>query len=324
MNNYEVAMICDENNVPMLDINEDILKEIIILLHKHWSLEQIKNYCNIDYNNLHKKLEILIKEGLVKYSDYKYVPSCMVITLEEGETLNKLALTFVYESVNLIKEKLGIIKEEAMKFDCFRKFSFEDISMFILSNVMLDSVQIDNIEKLFLGKERINRGSKKYYLAILENRYKDKEAFGIYGNMIKDFENIQIGVYGNKRNKKNSLYINSDDLEETSFKVPILSREEFLKLNKLAEIIKWEYINIFKRNKDRILKEFKGSNYYKEVCFEEYFIWFYHFYYSVVTNILIDENIICSNGMDNFIYLILNSSDEGKYIGIQAQILSYR
>ena len=50
-----------------------------------------------------------------------------------------------------------------------------------------------------------------------------------------------------------------------------------------------ELINLFK---DGLNGNFQKSIYRDEISFEEYAIWWYHFYYSKVTDILIDEGHI--------------------------------
>lgn len=71
----------------------------------------------------------------------------------------------------------------------------------------------------------------------------------------------------------------------------------------MSAIITDELISIFNGHKD-ILLDYYEREYRHEVSYEEFFMWWYHFFYTNVTERLImDETIVLPKG-DNFQYIV--------------------
>lgn len=356
-NEYECRMISCGNNFPSINIEDNNLKEVCVLLHHKISISDMCKYFNWTSNEIKSRIGILLKEELIeKDSNNNYIPNCMVISIDEGKTLYKQANRFADKAVRLIKEKLSEIKLKTYRIDGFQDFSFESLSLFILSDVILDFIQIDNVESMFLKSKRTKRNGMNYYYSIQEKKGNDtEEALGIYGNMIRNYGEMVYGLYGNKRSGVNfhtitrdtlceyfdNAYIedvdkvkeylldelikynsdfnyNLDKRLELGFNklgimdgkkicIPILNKLEYNQLYEIAEIIKEDYIRIFEDERNKLYSYYKKSQYFEEISFEEYFIWWYHIYYSRVTESLIDMNIIVNPEMDNFSYLVIEN-----------------
>jgi len=87
--------------------------------------------------------------------------------------------------------------------------------------------------------------------------------------------------------------------------IPILNKMEYYKLYDIAEIIKDDYIEIFENGRNELYNNYQKSSYFGEITFQEYFIWWYHIFYSRVTDVLIDMGIITKQETDNFSYLVI-------------------
>ena len=171
---------------------------------------------------------------------------------------------------------------------------FEKWSFLILSNVLLDSWQIDNVEKYYLNKEkRPNRHGKNYYYSIMENTDKNRETFGIYGNQYEEINGKAISIYGNNR-----LNIS---LKESKNEISKLDNEIFIKI---ANDFKPKLIDILNSEDDYIRKIYKETGYQKEITFEEFFIWWYHFMYTQTTEIMNDNNMLIIPESGNFEYQV--------------------
>lgn len=350
---YESKMISKGNNFPKLNINEYNLKDICILLHNKIKISEISRYFGWSQKELSDRLELLLKEELIINKQNEYIPYLMVISLEEGKKLNEQLDKIAYNVVKLIEDKFDEIKKETYKFECFKQFKFNEISLFILSNVLLDSIQIDNVEKLFLKSERTSRNGMNYYYS-LQEKYKhlEKESLGIYGNMFRYYGDIAFGLYGNERNginfhtidnicletyfgsfnfksvnhlkgyllKELLKFFNEKDYELTEnlisgfnrlgimkgnkINIPVLNKDDFYKLNDIANIIKDDYIDVLEKNYKSIHYSYNNSVYSNEISFEEYFIWWYHLLYSRVTDLLIGGHIIDIPNTGNFSYIV--------------------
>jgi len=351
----QCGVISQGNNFTSVNLNRNYLKEICILLHNKISVDEIKKHLNWTDNEIDNALQTLLKEELIKKTDQNsYVSTCMVISEEEGKIMFEESEKIAEEVVRLIEDKFKEIKSKTYSIGCFNSFTFESISLFILSNVLLDTVQIHYIEELFLKSDRPNRNGMNYYFSIKENNENSKkEAFGIYGNMYRKYGEVAYGLYGNERLGINFHTIQSGLLKEyfsssnitkpEEFKkytlqevinyhidenydfdknlkeglnrlgimnndkicIPILNEMQFMMLSDVAEVIKDDYIKIFENNRKDLINYYKNTSYFNEVTFEEYFIWWYHIFYTKVTDILIDRGRIKKPKTGNFGYIVM-------------------
>jgi hypothetical protein len=213
---YDYKMISAGNNYPSVDLESENLGNICILLHEGFSIDQIAKYFKWSQEEINKKIELLLKDELVKKNiDGKYKPNIMVITLKDSlqhlEVDNKL----VNETVQIILSKMFQIKKRYKKIDGLKNIDFSNASILVLSNVILDNWQIRNIEQQILNKPRTKRNGMNYYYSIQENEYnKSCEAFGIYGNSYISYNDIGFALYGNQREKVNFRNLSTEKLIE--------------------------------------------------------------------------------------------------------------
>ncbi|MCD4792095.1 MAG: hypothetical protein K8R54_02590 [Bacteroidales bacterium] len=348
---YETKMISSGKNYPTVSLEKNNLGDISVLLHHRVPVEDIKKHYNWSDSIFQTKLEMLLKEGLIKKDKkYDYLPTAMVITLPEGEKLKEEAKIFADSVSKMIIEILPEIRKEYAKLKGFKHIDFSRASLFILSNVMLDAWQINNVEKTFLKAERTSRNNMNYYFSFQEKRNNDKrEAFNIYGNTSRMYGSIlsifigkamNFGIYGNERSGVNFNTLTKKQLQEwfamketediKSFKksllrellklsnnpdykisdtyksgfskidmmkgniltIPVFNLTDNKKLNKIANLITDNLIDLFEKNRDFLEKNYQNSSYCNEITFEEYFIWWYHIFYTEVTEYLILKNHI--------------------------------
>jgi predicted DNA-binding transcriptional regulator len=202
---FETKQISKGNNNPNIDISKDSLDLLLIALHYGLPIKEIENSFNWNKSTTKKNIDLLIKNGLLKENNNVYIPTMGIFPLEMGNILIKKSQKVANEIADSIKIIIPQIKNIHAQMDISEKYSFNDLSFFYLSDILLDMGQIGNVEKEFLKKERPLRNEKRYYLAILEkDTTKNTEPFGIYGNQgLKNDDTIYIGVYGNTRTKSN-------------------------------------------------------------------------------------------------------------------------
>lgn len=354
-NEYQANMISKGDNSPKIKPSErKYLMEICILLHNKIATEDIREYLNLTNSEMKDKIEVLLREELIrKVDENKYLPTCMITNLEEGEKIYKNTDKFIEPAVGLMKANIEQIKSKTYYINCFANFSFQSISLFILSDVLMDTVQINNVEDLFLNSSRPKRNGMNYYFSLFEKpKGGIKESFGIYGNMYREYGNIAYGLYGNERigynfhtNNEEKLkeifgmqtcdvdkvkeellielvkkskdesysldpvieegFIELGFIENHKVCIPILSKVEFEQLSDIADVIKNEYIQIFSQGKDYIYESYRELEYINEITFEEYFIFWYHFFYTKVTDALIENNMIIMPKLKNFSYVVI-------------------
>ncbi len=75
-------------------------------------------------------------------------------------------------------------------------------------------------------------------------------------------------------------------------------------LNEIANTISKDLILLCKENEKPLKEYFASSRYSKEITYEEFFIWWYHFFYTKITEELIKQGIISISTQENQTYII--------------------
>ena len=287
---FEIKQISKGNNNPAIDISRDSLDLLLIALHYKISTKEIEKYFDWNSLTINKKIQLLIKNGLVKKTNNNYIPSMGIFPLNKGISLIKKSQNIANEIADSIKIIITQVKSIHAQMDISKKILFYDLSFFYISDILLDMGQIGNIEKEFLKKERPLRNGKQYYLAIFEkDKTENIEAFGIYGNQgLENNDTIYIGVYGNTRVKFNTGWQNYKNK-----KIYYFNKKDFdIFYNQMAKVFLPTLIEILENNKAYFKKIYIELGYNKEITFNEFFIWWYHFIYSETTNKLINDGVI--------------------------------
>jgi len=129
---------------------------------------------------------------------------------------------------------------------------------------------------------------KKTNYASLKEANKDKESFGIYGNLVG-----KTSAYGNNRYKIN--------FPETKY---YLSLKDNKVLTEIATEYLPELLSILEQNRKYSEKIYKKLGYSNEITFEEFFMWWYHFIYTQATDIMNTNQLLKVPEGGNFIYQI--------------------
>ncbi|MGD1945056.1 MAG: hypothetical protein ACFB0A_02015 [Croceivirga sp.] len=301
LNDWEFKMISQGKNKPNFNPNKDSLKYIPVLLHKGYDLEEIRSHFQWTHEELKTKVSLLSQANFIKKGvDNKMMVSMMVISEGEGEKISKY-LTPVSEAItNKIKGSMDSIQHNVAQIECLKHFDFNDISLLVLSNILLDNGQIKNVELEYLQKERPNRNNKKYYASFQEKPTDSEyEALGIYGNQVEMKEGFALCRYGNQRylpeviemaNEIELQYLNIS--KTSSFKYPIITSECSEDLLKVSGFFKPDLLEILNQYDTLLRAEYNKSLYRKELSYEEFFIWIYHILYTDVTDRLIADGLI--------------------------------
>lgn len=311
---YEFTMISNGDNVPNFYPTKDSIPEILVLLHNKVDITKIANYFGWTDNKLKIKIDFLIDANFIKLNNQDiYVPNVFICSIKESEGIKLKSKKIISETIKSIQKSIPSIKTEVAKIKSFENFDFENLSLLILSDVLLDNWQIENVEKEFLKTKRTERHSKNYYASYQQKLKKNfHEPLGIYGNQYEDTLSFSICRYGNTRYTKEVISKNEQlkkdyIINPKSFKYPVIDNLDYLKLQKIADNYKPELIKILNNYKTELLKGYENSSYSDEISFEEYFIWLYHIYYTEVTNELIKQRLITIPKEKVAFYILTNN-----------------
>ncbi|MBK0370662.1 hypothetical protein [Flavobacterium agrisoli] len=291
----EQALISRGDNFPDFRVKKDSLDKFLFALHKGYSVTDFQKYTNFSNEKISSLLSLLQNKNWLHKINNEYKPTVFIADANDGKLLYQYAKPISSKIVKAINKRLTVIKSEFQKTELSQKDDFLHWSFLILSDVLLDSWQIDNVEKQFLKQEdRPLRNGKHYYYKIDENTNSEIESFGIYGNQSQQVgDNKYISIYGN--NRLNLKVTSSQN---------IVSKVDNEIFGEMAEIFLPDLLNILEKERPYCEKMYKKLGYDKEISFEEFFIWWYHFIYTQTTNEMHKAKMLQIPASGNFDYVI--------------------
>lgn len=294
----EHHLISSGDNRPDFNPYKDSIDYFLYALHKGISKDEFAKAAGWTDSMLKQKIKLLQNSGFLNNADGEILlPACMVVTQETGATLYRLSEKVAQEIADSIKHVIPVLKKEYSKLGFSGRYSFDTMSFFLLSDVLLDNWQINNVEKEFLNQPRTLRHGKNYFYQIAELRPNDSvEVFGIYGNQVLCNDSFCVAVYGNRRSQVNlKEYFSSKDL-------PFITPADEEVFKTMAGLFKPTLIHVLRQHKTEFEAEYKRSVYSRQISFAEYFMWFYHFIYTRATDILNQDGVIRIPEGGNFFY----------------------
>lgn len=296
--------IASGSNGPQLDLAQPHFQELLLRLHEGLPPQQGET------------LRQLSTAGLVREATPGvYRPTVMVMSLAETARFMPVDSGLVEQATALVQRMLPQLRQQYARLSCASAVPFEDASLFLLSDVLLDNWQIRQVENLVLKAERPLRQGGRFYYALQEDVPGDGlEAFAIYGNHVRTYGPYVLGVYGNRRedNPHNFHLLTKEQLERISgadetpgsleerkqkllqriqggavFEeigpVLVLSRDDVKSLESMAQPLTADLVRLLQQHRKELESRYAASPYRDEVTFEEYFIWWYHLFYTAVT-----------------------------------------
>jgi len=286
---FGMPIISRGDNVPDFEPMEDRMDLLLIALHKNIALSEFEAKTGFGPAKVDALLRFLEGKNYAHRVEGRYLPSVFIADADDGARLLEYALPVSKEIVAAIRESLPSIKERFSRMDMSKGRGFEDWAFFILGDVLLDNWQIRSVEQEFLkAASRPLRHGKNYYTAFLEKNPRN-EPFGIYGNQVGN-----ISVFGNNRWRAEAAATNNK-----------VSASDNAVLEKIAGEFTPRLLGVLEKTRTYAEKVFADSGYAKEVAFNEFYIWWYHFIYTRAIDLMAEEGMLKVPADGNFLYQMM-------------------
>ncbi|WP_340102666.1 hypothetical protein [Rhodohalobacter sp. 8-1] len=287
---------------PNIDINKDSLAQFLVALHYDIPLSDIENELNWSAETSEKNIDALIENRLLEKDGDDLQPALGIFTLERGKLMELKARNVANEIADSVYSRLPEIMAIHDEAHISQRHDFRELSLFYLSNVVLDNFQIRQVEEAFLNQERPLRNGSRYYLGIVEDDLAgNTEPYGMYGNMgLFWSDSIGISVYGNTRTSSNPGWDNYDDMYIHVFD----EHDTELITRTMPDLFFPTLLDILNRNRPDFEATYQELNFDEEISFEEFFIFWYHWIYTEATDVLIARDIIQETQNEMFYYQV--------------------
>jgi hypothetical protein len=293
--NYKQSMISSGDNYPDFDLTKGRMDRLLVALHLGRHKDAIIKEFNWDSKTYESTIAFLEQKGFVRNEKGRYLPTCMVISAEDGKSLLRDAEPIARQVSDSILSILPGLRNKYSTSSLAKTIPSDSIAFFLLSDVILDNWQIGNVENIFIHAERPLRHGKRYYYSFMEQGQDSTGPFGIYGNMYFD----GFVVYGNNQNKVDQYKIRSKVAS-----LPRLDSTDYRMLDECSSLFTGKLISILQSRQEYINEVYEKSGYSKEVSYPEFFIWWYHFIYTRATDILAEQAYLEIPAGGNFYYRV--------------------
>lgn len=322
---WEHKQISAGPNRPDFAVETPLNTELLVALHQGAPLEMTDARTSA--------LALLRSKGFVRDGARGPRPSVLVAGLDDGQRWFGVERNLSRAAADLIVGRLPRVREAVAEIAPLARLPFQQVSFLILSNVLLDSWQINAVEQRWVRAERPLRGGGRYYYAILARpRNADTESFGIYGNQFFNYGDVAVGLYGNRRLSGQRLpWLTAEELRadfgimaadaaagraelvrrlaaaergqrplaeteraglmslglvasDGTVAAPVLREADYVALNGVAALVLDDLVALLDQARPALRAQYDRSPYTGGTSFEEYLIWWYHFFYTAVTD----------------------------------------
>jgi len=273
-------MISSGDNFPAVRLEKDSLDLLLVSLRFGHDTEEIRKYFGWDREAIDAKISLLMSNDYLVNGVDGYYPTISILTIDEAGILREKSRRVVQEITDSIISIIPHVQTAYRKLSVAGEYSYPDLAFFLLSDVLLDNWQINNVEDGFLRKPRTLRHGKNYYYQIAEKDSGSSiEAFGVYGNQYQCGDSLCWVMYGNNRKAEGK------SMEELkTFACPRFSKTDVQIFDGLAAMFGPILLGILENHRAEFTDEFHTSGLSEGMSFEEYFIWWYHLIYTDVTD----------------------------------------
>lgn len=235
--NYRVHTVTFEENQPKINLDNDKLKDILILLHHRVSAEAIKKQFQLSDSVWNERINYLFGEGLIKkFGDSSFIPTVFVLDEENGRLLKKLTDSLGAEMSGIALDRLSKIKEAYAKISSFKNIPFEHASMFILGGVIHDGVQLKNYQEQFIKAFVPHRGSCYYYMSLVQNEEAESSNPKIYETRYYNYPVFTLGSFASSVYERNIATYATSELTK-DFGKPTTESDSVYQITMLNELI---------------------------------------------------------------------------------------
>jgi len=281
-------MISSGNNFPAIRLAKDSLDLLLVALRFGHDPKETGEYFGWDDSTIDARIGVLTSNDYLAATGDGYHPTISILTIKEAERLRNISRPVVAEITDSIVSIIPRVESAYRRLSVSSEYAYADLAFFLLSDVLLDNWQINNVERGFLGKPRTLRHGKNYYYQIAEKDTGSTiEAFGVYGNQYQCGDSVCWVMYGNNRTAEQK------SMEEfRTFRCPYFSENDMQIFDTLATMFEPTLLAILEKHRPVFLEEFNASGLSAGLTFEEHFICWYHLIYTDVTDALAEKGYL--------------------------------
>lgn len=236
--NYRAHIVSFEGSQPVINLDRDNLKEILILFHHRKTPGEIKKHFQLTDSIWNERINYLFGESLIKkFDDSSFIPTIFVLDEEDGRLLKKLTDSLGAEMSGIAIDRLNKIKSIYTRIPSLKNIPFDHASMLILGGVIHDGVQLKNYQEQFIKAFVPHRGSSNYYLSLIQNEEAERSNPKVYETRYYNYPAFTLGSFTASVYERNIATYATSELTK-DFGKPAAENDSVFQITLLSELIK--------------------------------------------------------------------------------------
>jgi hypothetical protein len=289
---------------------------------------EIAGELDLKPEELQTHIDALVKAQLLRRDAAgKYLAAFPIIRREDAawfEGIDRPLIDATARAIEVRQQELRGRFRDALQLNAEQE---QELSLVLFGDVLFDRWQTGHVRKEFLQGYPPPRDGKLFFVAALEQAPGNIGSLGIYSHAEAAYGDVKVISYGNttvidpfageKPERVPELiesYVGfvrgagtgsrtgsgpaTKELEGLGFlragkpAVALVTKSEYAKLPEITSSFSEELLRLMNADRPKILDAYKGSPYADAVSFQEFALWWYHFFDAGVVERLIKDGVI--------------------------------
>jgi hypothetical protein len=284
------------------------------------SAEEVARKVGLSSSELQSHVDALAHDQLLLPGPHdSYTPTFPIIHRGDAAYFTDLDNPLIEATVGAIesrKQELTTRFRDHLHLD---QAQTTQLSLVLFGDVLFDRWQTGHVRKEFLLGYPPSRNGLQFYVTALEKVSGKIGSLGIYTHAEQRYGDMTLVTYGHTRildpftqekpsdvlgilgtyvalvNGKSAA---TPELERLGFVragkpvISVISQSEYAKLPAITSIFTPDLLRLMNADRPKIVAAYKASRYAANVSFQEYALWWYHFFDAAVVERLIDDGVI--------------------------------
>jgi len=314
------AVAASSEQTPSIDLDDAVDARLAVELDEGRPIADAGRRLGLQRAELRSRVDAMVGAELLRPArDGIYTPTFPTIRRADAAMFRAIDTDLVDELVRLVEQRQPSLQKEFSETLHLDAQQTRALSLVLLGDVLFDRWQVRNVRKDFLPGYPPARGGKSFYLLASEDARGPTASLGFYSHTEQRYGDVQVVAFGNARTldpfagmgamQISSLLdtylgltrgksLASAELSDLGFvqngkpAVAVISSDMYASLPGIADRFSVDLLAALNAHRAKIREAYEHSRYAGRVSFQEFALWWYHFFYAAVIDRLAGDGSI--------------------------------
>lgn len=318
---YEFSEVASSSaDSPSVDLEDPLNAHVCVEFGRGLAVSEVAERLHVSPSALQIRVDAMARAGLLRPDKPgSYMPTFPTIRRADVAWFQQIDRPLVDRVVRLVKGRKEELQTRFLDMLHLDPAQGRSLSLLLFGDVLFDRWQVRNVRKSFLPGYPPPRDGKLFYLVASEDATGRRASLGFYSHTEERHDGILVVTFGNGRSldpfpaqdpERATHLLDSylafgrgtspapPELEHLGFvqsgksAVSVVPRSAYTRLPDITNDFTDELLRALNDDRPKIHAAYEASRYGREVAFQEFALWWYHFFYADVIDQLTKDGII--------------------------------